>query len=233
MYRDANRDENGGHPQSYWRRRAVLAAGLFVVGLLAWGFVAHGKPTSPAPRNLQASGTLQALAGRSASVSPSAPADGTDPSPARPAASPSLTSAASSQSAADQGLEGSCPPSAVVLSLFSMRPSYSIGQDPRFEVYVVSTAPGTCTFDLGHGGLHLTVMWSGRVIWDSADCARTHATQVERLSSGVPMQESFKWNRTITLPGCIEVASAAPPGTYEVQARTATGASQVRTFNLR
>jgi hypothetical protein len=114
-----------------------------------------------------------------------------------------------------------------------MRPSYSIGQDPRFEVYVVSTAPGTCTFDLGHGGLHLTVMWSGRVIWDSADCVRTHATQVERLSRGVPMLESIKWNRTITLPGCIEVASAARPGTYEVQARTATSASQVRTFNLR
>lgn len=167
------------------------------------GIVAHGKPTSPAPRNLQASGTLQAVAGGSASVSPSAPADGMEPALASPAASPPLTSAASWQSAPDQGLEGSCPPSAVVLSLFSMRPSYSIGQDPRF------------------------------VIWDSADRARTHSTQVERLSSGVPMQESFKWNRTITLPGCIEVASAAPPGTYEVQARTATGASQVRTFNLR
>lgn len=80
MYRDACRDENGGHRHSYWQRRAVLAAGLCVVGLLAWAVIAHGKPTNPAPRNLQASGTLQGLTGRSASVSPSAPADGTEPS---------------------------------------------------------------------------------------------------------------------------------------------------------
>jgi hypothetical protein len=249
MYRDAYRDDDGGHRHSYWRRRAALAAGLVLVGLLAWAVVTHGKPKSPAPRNLQASGTLQAVAGRSASVSPSVPADGKEPSLASPAVSPSLaspavslaspavspalTSAAASQPAADPGPAGSCPPSDVVLSLFSSKPSYPIGQDPRFDVYLVSTAAGTCTFNLGHGGLHLTVMWAGRIIWDSADCARTDATQVERLSRGVPVQESVTWNRTITLPGCIEVAPSARPGTYEVQARTATGASQVRTFNLR
>jgi hypothetical protein len=251
MYRDAYRDDNGGHRHSYWRRRLALAAGLILLGLLVWAAADRGKAESQAPRNLQASGTLQAVAGHSAPVSPSAPANGTEPalaspamspslaspagspSLASPAGSPSLTSAAASQSVADPGPEGSCPPSAVVLSLFSSRPSYSIGQDPRFAVYVVSTAPGTCTFDFGHGGLHLTVMWAGRIIWDSADCARTDAIQVERLSRGVPVQESITWNRTITLPGCIEVASSARPGTYEVQARTATGASQVRTFNLR
>ena len=242
MSRDAYPDQNGGHRQSYWRRRAVLAAGLVLVGVLAWAVLAHGKPTSPAPRNSQASGTLHAVAGGSASASPAAPADGTEPSLASPAASPSLASAAASPSlasaaasptTADPGPEGSCPPSAVVLSLFSSEPSYPSGQDPLFEVYIVSTAPGTCTFDLGHGGLHLTVMWAGRIIWDSADCARTDATQVERLSRGVPVQDSIAWNRTITLPGCIEVASSVRPGTYEVQARTATGDSQVRTFKLR
>jgi len=225
MYRDAYRDENGGHRHSYWRRRAVvLVPGLCLLGLLAWAFSGGGKPASPAPRNSQASGTLPAAATRSASVSPSARADGTGPSLASPAAS---------QSGADPGPGGLCPPSAVVLSLFSSRPSYSIGQDPHFDVYVVSTASGTCTFDLGHGGLHVTVMWAGRVVWDSADCARTDATQVDRLSRGVPVQNSITWNRTITLPGCIVLASSARPGTYEVQARTATGASQVRTFKLR
>lgn len=232
MYRDAYRDENGGHRRFYWRRRAVLALGLCLLGLLAWAFSRVGKSASPAPGNSQASATLRAGSHRSASVLPSPRADGTGPSLASPATSPSLASPAASQSGADPGPAGSCPPSAVVLSLFSSRPSYSIGQDPHFEVYIVSTASGTCTFNLGYGGLHLTVMWAGRVIWDSADCARTDATQVDRLSRGVPVQESITWNRTITLPGCIELASSARPGTYEVQARTATGASQVRTFKL-
>ena len=100
-------------------------------------------------------------------------------------------------------------------------------------VYAVSTASGTCTVDLGAGKLHLTVMSAGRVIWDSADCARGDAIRVVRLSRGVPAQESITWSRTITFPGCVKVASWARPGTYEVQARTAAVASQVRTFKLR
>jgi hypothetical protein len=49
---------------------------------------------------------------------------------------------------------------------------------------------------------------------------------------GVPAQESLSWNRTISLPGCVTVASSARPGTYEVQARDASVASPVRTFKL-
>ena len=134
---------------------------------------------------------------------------------------------------AGRGPGGPCPASAVVLSLFSTTPSYSGGHDPQFEVYAVSTASGTCTFDLSPAILHLTVMWAGRVVWDSADCARGDASRVARLSRGVPAQESITWNRTITLPGCVELASRARPGTYEVQARTAAVASQVVTFKLR
>ena len=120
-----------------------------------------------------------------------------------------------------------------MLSLFSSTPSYSGGHDPQFEVYAVSTASGTCTFDVSPGRLHLTVMWAGRVVWDSANCVRGDVSQVARLSRGVPAQESITWNRTITLPGCVELASQAPPGTYEVQARKAAVASQVVTFKLR
>jgi hypothetical protein len=223
MARDAYRGENGVHQHPYRRRRAVLAVGLCLIALLAWAFSRVGKAASPARGNSRASGTVQAGSYRSASVSPSARADGTGPV---------LASPGPSQSGVGPAPAGSCPPSAVVLTLFSSRPSYPVGQDPDFKVYVVSTASGTCTFDLGRGGLHLTVMWAGRIIWDSADCARTDATHPGRLSRGVPVQESFTWNRTITLPGCIEVASSAPAGTYEVQARTVTGASQVQTFTL-
>ena len=226
MHRNAYHDENGAdQPDSYWRRRAVtLAAGLSLVGLLAWAWSGGGKPASPAPGNSPASGVRPAAANGSASVSPSAKASRTVVGLDSPAASPS-------GAAPEPG--GRCPPSAVVLSLVSSRPSYLAGQDPQFVVYAVSTASGTCTFDLGVGELHLTVMSAGRVIWDSADCVRGDAIRVVRLSRGVPAQESITWSRTITLPGCVKVASWARPGTYEVQARTAAVASQVRTFKLR
>jgi hypothetical protein len=89
-----------------------------------------------------------------------------------------------------------------------------------------------CTFDLGPSTLHLEVMSSGRVIWDSGDCARSDSTWTARLSRGIPVLESITWNRAITLPGCVTLASAARAGTYQAQAWTASLASAVLSFKL-
>ena len=79
------------------------------------------------------------------------------------------------------------------------------------------------------GQAPVVVMSSGRIIWDSADCARgvVQAGTV-KLSRGVPVQEKVSWNRSISLPGCVTLASSRPAGTYQVQARTATVSSPVR-----
>ena len=119
-----------------------------------------------------------------------------------------------------------------MLSLFSGSRSYPAGQSPEFGVDAVSTAPGPCTFDLGPTQLHLVVMSAGRVIWDSADCARGSGTQSTRLTRGVPVEEYFTWNRAITLPGCITLASSARPGSYQAQAKTPVIASAVFSFRL-
>ena len=119
-----------------------------------------------------------------------------------------------------------------MLSLFSSKSDYYAGQYPRFDVYAVSTASRACSFDVSQGTLHVLVSSSGRVIWDSADCTRGEPNRTAELSRGVPTQESVTWNRTISLPGCVTLASAARPGTYQVQARDATVASPVRAFKL-
>ena len=123
-------------------------------------------------------------------------------------------------------------PNAIVLSLFTSKSSYRAGQYPVFEVDAVSTASRGCTFNLSPAKLHVLVSSSGRVIWDSADCARGQPNKRAELHRGVPAQESLSWNRTISLPGCVTVASSARPGTYQVQARDASAASPVRTFKL-
>ena len=127
---------------------------------------------------------------------------------------------------------GGCAPNAIVLSLFTSKSSYHAGQYPVFEVYAVSTASRACSFDISPARLHVQVSSSGRVIWDSADCTRGQPDRRAELRRGVPAQESLSWNRTISLPGCVTVASSARPGTYQVQARDASVASPVRTFKL-
>ena len=125
---------------------------------------------------------------------------------------------------------GGCAPNAIVLSLFTSKSSYHAGQYLVFEVDAVSTASRGCTFNLSPAKLHVLVCSSGRVICDSADFTRGRPNMVAELRRGVPAQESLSWNRTISLPGCVTVASSARPGTYQVQARDASVASPVRTF---
>jgi hypothetical protein len=218
-----------------------------------------GTPTSPSPGASGASGagaTPATPVGPAASLPfPSVPSS----SPGQPGSGKTAggrsaaTAAASGQSGAGAGAGtgtgtgagtggtapasggvepgGGCSPGAVVLSLFS-RPGYYAGQYPQFNVYAVSTASRACSFDVSPGQLHVLVMSSGRVIWDSADCTRGEPNRTAELSRGVPAQESVTWNRTISLPGCVTLASAARPGTYQVQARDATVVSPVRTFRL-
>ena len=81
---------------------------------------------------------------------------------------------------------GGCAPGAVVLSLFPSGTSYHAGQYPAFEVYAVSTASRACSFDVSPTKLHVLVMSSGRVIWDSADCTRGQPNRVAELRRGVP-----------------------------------------------
>jgi len=241
-----------GQPEHYWHRRAaILVAGLGLISLLAWVLSpSGGKPAGAAARASQPSGSLSAAAdsgapdpsaesspGASAAV-PGLTSPGTGgASPGTATASPGRASPgsdrASGGSAASPGTGSGqrCSPGAVVLSLFS-KSSYPDGRDPGFAVDAVSTAPGTCTFDLGSGHVQLVVMSAGRIIWDSADCPRGDGAQPALLSRGVPVQETITWSRAITLPGCVILASSAPSGTYEVQARAGTIASSVRTFRL-
>jgi hypothetical protein len=296
MDRNAYRDDNGAdqprtyadqselypdedepyldQPYPYWRRRAVtLAAGLGVLGLLAWAFSSGGGTPAPAPHNSPAAGALSAPAYPSVPASGSLPGSGSGsgsgsgPGPGSRSASPSVganaavpglaspgtsglpsatarpggqsgqeaksrASARTAQAAANTGPSGRCSPNSVVLSLFSGSRSYRPGQNPQFGVNAVSTAPGSCTFDLSPAQLHLVVMSAGRVIWDSADCGRGGGTKLSRLTRGIPVQEYITWNRAITLPGCVTLASSARPGSYQAQARTPAISSGTFSFKL-
>jgi hypothetical protein len=251
MEQDAYRDDddNTDRPDSYWRRRVImLCAGLSLLGLFAWIFSGGGgkPPVTPAAKSSQAAGILPAAAYSGAptptptvtgsgSASPSPSASG-KPSASKSAAGKSSAKAHATSSApavtSARAPGGGCYPSAVVLSLFSSQSDYHKGQDPEFDLYAVSTGSGTCSFSLSPAKLHVVVMSAGRIIWDSADCTHGTSNQVAWLSRGVPAQESITWNRSISLPGCVTLASAARPGTYQVQARSASVDSPVRTFKL-
>jgi hypothetical protein len=198
------------------------------------GAAAGGAPASPSPgADASASaGSSASLPFLTASSSPGASMPGASASASARAArgAAAANAAASPASGVEPG--GGCAPNAIVLSVFTSKTSYHAGQYPVFEVYAVSTASRACTVNLGPAKLHVLVSSSGRVIWDSADCTRGRPNKRAELRRGVPAQESLSWNRTISLPGCITVASSARPGPYQVQAKDASVASPFRTFKL-
>ena len=258
-YRDEQDEDAGAAPDTYWRRRAItLALGLGLLGILAWGFSGGGSKSQASNTSLLPATALgTAVPGVPGTASPSAGSSGT-PGPGKgislnsvPSASGSATSSATASASASPsaaarstagpkpatatpsaapGSGASCPPGSVVLSMFADRYSYAAGQYPRFNVYAVSTSPGTCGYSPGQ--LQVVVMSSNRIVWDSSDCARGNGGRPAELTRGIPVQDEVTWNRAITLPGCQVLAPAARPGYYQVQVRAAATQSPVRNFRL-
>ena len=230
----------GGKPAA--AKKAAPASGALAAtaysGVPASGVPANGVPASGVLASPSPGADASASAGSSASLpfltsspSPGASTPGTSTSAsARVTRSAAANATAGPASGVEPG--GGCAPNAIVLSVFTSKTSYHAGQYPVFEVYAVSTASRACTFNLSPAKLQVLVSSSGRVIWDSADCSRRRPNKRAELRRGVPAQESLSWNRTISLPGCVTVASSARPGTYQVQARDAGVASPFRTFKL-
>src|SRR5580658_4221321 len=153
---------------AYWRRRALtLALGLGLLAVLIWAFTGGGgQPGRPAatgsrPPSLQPEAAYSAVptappATQGSLQTPAATRTaGTRPSPSAGAARGGSGGKDGRDSGSGSGSGGNCSPGAIVLSLFSSKSSYTGGEDPRFEVYVVSTAPAACTFELGPAKLQI------------------------------------------------------------------------------
>lgn len=225
-------------PRVYWRRRVfALAAGLAVLGLLAW---AVGGAASPRP-----AASTTSLDGRRPSTPVPSPVEST-PSPSPPAASPSPRPSASGKpsptvkpSSAHPGTTGTnapgddCPSGDVVLSLTANGDSYGTTARPVFTVNVVSTDGQTCAFNVGARYLTLVVSSGGVRIWGSGDCAvHGSQSQVAMLARGVPVRRTITWGRTISSRGCHLPFPAARPGTYTAAAFDAGVHSRTVVFQL-
>src|ERR1019366_8144560 len=143
-----------GQPDSYWRRRVItLAAGLSLLGLLAWAFSGGGgKPVNPAAKTSQASGVLPAAA-YSGAPSPSngvtgsaSPGSGTgrSPAPRPPSLSPPAPpgprpSAGGKPRASASGQAGAATPAAGVAAA-GRGPQQGGGRSPRAVVLSLFTS---------------------------------------------------------------------------------------------
>jgi hypothetical protein len=218
-------DDSYPDEAAYWRRRfLVLACGLAIVGGVSWGLSALLGPARPvrvggaAHPSLAIQDTLPPAAlGYPAGVHPSSSTSASPARTARSSASPAVA----------------CAPSALVLSLFTPQGSYGPGEQPQFEVYAVSTAPGTCTLPFGASLVRVVVTRHGRVLWNSAACpTSTGAARQVRFTQGVPQVAARSWNRKASTAGCAGSVTPGTWGTVNAVALAYGQSSPVRSFTL-
>jgi hypothetical protein len=255
VFRNRGQDRQAS---TYWRRRFVaLVIGLAILALFAWALsgalrsslavrgAADGGSRGGQQDHQQAGqaghgagGSGPALAPvrtASSSAPPSAPAAGGAKDRARARGRPApARSVPGPRSAGGPGrVPRPCRPADVVLSLSSGQASFGPRQMPVFDLDIVSTSAGTCTFNAGAKYLTLVVK-SGRTrIWASGDCVQGEGSLVSDLTRGVPTVVPISWDRETSSPGCQVGARHVPAGAYSATAVAGADTSPTETFRLR
>jgi hypothetical protein len=201
-------------PATYWRRRVVvLVGGLAVLGLPIWA-VNKALGGSQAPGQ----GSPPSSAGHAASPSPrsqagrghwQAPSQETADLGGGPRARPSL----SSPPGARPGRQ-TCARRAVLLTIRSARRRYRPGEQVTFVVGAVSTRSRPCRIDLGARFTSVVVASGDTPIWDSSSCLRGAGSQVASLRRGAPVFLKVTWDRRTSLSGCPGQGTAIRAGAY-------------------
>jgi hypothetical protein len=241
-------------PESYWRRRFfILVGGLVLVGGITWVLSVMAGPVKPirvAERghggphgSLAARDTLpRAAYGAPAGAASTVATTGATP-PVRPAGGalrssgvPSASMAPAPSPSPPAGSAGTCSPGSIVLSLFTSQSRYGPRQQPRFEVYAVSTAPGTCEIAYRPSAVSVVITRKGRVIWDSTACVPQGrgpaAPGPVRFTQGVPLVTVVTWDRQASSTGCGRAVPAGTAGTFDAVALADGMSSQVRAFSV-
>jgi hypothetical protein len=126
----------------------------------------------------------------------------------------------------------SCSWHSIVLSLFATQASFGPGQQPAFSLYVVSTQPADCSFNVGSGHLALVIKEGPARIWSSADCASGAGNLVAALKRGIPAVVTIGWDKKTSVPGCTGPAHAVQAGRYTAFAVDGSHASSPVMFRL-
>ncbi|MEU0721739.1 hypothetical protein ABZ498_31750 [Streptomyces lavendulocolor] len=113
-----------------------------------------------------------------------------------------------------------CTPTALQLTLRSVKVGYAPGEKPRFQLVARNTSATTCKTDLGAKTAVLTIKNDeADQVWSSKDCPKGSGTLLLRVPAGGSVTHTVEWDRRPSAPRCATPpATAAGPGTYLVEA---------------
>ncbi|WP_306367418.1 hypothetical protein [Nocardiopsis sp. CC223A] len=251
-----------GHPvspETYWKRRALVLAGvMLVLTLIVFACRPGGGDEGETTRSDASVGddASPSVAPEDPSASPE-PSDDPSAGDASPSGDPSASddpSDAEDSEGEDEGGGGGeggsgggvaapekpedpCRPQDVVVSFDfadSDKEVYGAGQEPAFEVTVVNTTEQTCTVDVGGEAMELRIHSGDDRIFSTADCPEGETREDRRLDRGVPHEFTITWDRMRSFTDCRESPPAAKPGWYRANLHgDYTGSTDQLVFQLK
>ena len=196
--------------ETYWRRRAVLAAVAVLLALLVAFLLRDGDEAERLSGD--SAGPAAAPSGSPAAAIPTGPPE--------PSAAPS------------PGGSEPCPASGLTVRVGADKDSYPVGGRPVLELAVTNTSAAPCTLDLGQGAVELLIFSGSDRIWSSDDCASGRDAKITTLEPGKPAVTRLTWAGRRSLPGCEGPKAEALPGTYRVSGRVGDQRVQGGSFRI-
>jgi len=207
--------------QTYWVRRAVVAAAALLVLVLLLQLL--GRIGGDEDRLAQSGATPSASAASPGPLPTPDPSASADPSAT---ADPSAGATPSASTAA-------CADDVLRVEPAATDESYAVGDQPRLELRITNTGAAPCSRDLGQAAVELQVVSGDDRIWSSDDCAPGGETDVVVLQPGAVETSTVTWPGTRSLPGCQGDDEPSSAGTYRVNGRVGELREQGASFVLR
>lgn len=250
-----------GHPvspETYWKRRALVLAGvMLVLTLIVFACRPNGGDEGETTRSEASAG-----GDASPSVSPedASPSPEPEEDPSEDDASPSEDPSASGEPSDAEGSGGGgsggqggsgggggvaapekpedpCRPQDVVVGFDfaeSDKEVYGAGQKPAFKITVVNTAEQTCTVDVGREAMELRIHSGDDRVFSTADCAEGETREDRQLRRGMPHEFTITWDRMRSFTDCREGTPEAKPGWYRANLHgDYTGSTDQKVFQLK
>jgi hypothetical protein len=211
----------------YWRRRAIVVAGLAVAAVLGW-LAVHGL-AAPSQSERRTSPTGLAAAPGTRTASATAPVVRSSPGFVPESAEPTATASrvvppASVRPCADDDL---------TLTATAAPSPGVFGGTFTFTVTIGNVSGVWCSRDLGPGAQELRVLHDGALVFSSDDCGTTRSGDLRAFAAGDAVRYRFEWSSYRATPhDCTPAAEPARAGTYQVLARLGTKTSIPTSFDI-
>jgi len=206
----------------YWRRRALLGAGLILVAVTAIVLVlavrggGSGSDSATGPAGSAGPAEAGSEPGAASSAT-DAPSSGIASPTAGGSSSESGASAGSGSPAGSAAVPAGCAAADLQIAASTSLPSYPIGASPGLNIVVTNAGAQPCVADLSDGNIVLLVYFGDARIWGSHDCSVEPGSSPQTLPVNEPLTRQIVWTGLSSNEGCTATRQRVGAGTYTLQ----------------